>query len=132
MEKQEIKVGTKIMWEVPKKFQIQHSFVPYKIYKVETIVSETKATFKTDNKHNIKKDTLRIIGVGNEWQKITVEIFDDKKYYEEYILPKKVYTTKKFICDNINKYVEICSDGELSTLYEKIFITLKSRQNNVK
>lgn len=121
MEKQEIKVGTKVMWEVPNRF------VPYTKYEVATIVSETKTTFRTDNKHNIKKDSLCVIGIGDKWRIITAEIFDNKKYYENYILPKNVYVAKRFICDNINKYVEICSGSELATLHEKIFTTLEER-----
>ena len=126
MEKQEIKVGTKVMWEVPDRF------VPYTKYEVATIVSETKTTFRTDNKHNIKKDSLLVIGIGDEWRRITAEIFDDKKYYENYILPKNVYVAKKFICNNIHEYVEICSGGELATLHEKMFTALERNKKNDK
>lgn len=126
MEKQEIKVGTKVMWQIPDKF------VPYTKYEVATIVSETKTTFRTDNKHNIKKDSLLVIGAGDEWLRITAEIFDDKKYYEEYILPKNVYVAKRFICKNIYEYVEICSGEELATLHEKMFTTLERNKKNDK
>lgn len=126
MEKQEIKVGTKVMWVVPDRL------VPYTKYEVATIVSETKTTFRTDNKYNIKKDSLLVIGTGDEWRRITAEIFDGKKYYENYILPRNVYVSKRFICDNINKYVEICSGGELATLHEKMFTTLERNKKNDK
>ena len=126
MEKQEIKVGTKVMWEVPDRY------VPYIRYEVATIVSETKTTFRTDNKYNIKKDSLLVIGAGDEWLRITAEIFDDKKYYENYILPKNVYVAKRFICNNIHEYVEICSGSELATLHEKIFTTLERNKKNDK
>ena len=126
MEKQEIKVGTKVMW------QIHDKFVPYTKYEVATIVSETKTTFRIDNKYNIKKDSLLVVGEGDEWCRVTAEIFDDKKYYENYILPKQVYVTKMFICKNIHEYVEICSGGELATLHEKMFTTLERNKKNDK
>ena len=65
-------------------------------------------------------------------KRITAEIFDDKKYYEDYILPRNVYVAKRFICNNIHEYVEICSGGELATLHEKMFTTLERNKKNDK
>lgn len=110
MEKNRIGIGTKVMW------YRNHIAKPYADYFVDTIVSETKTEFKTNNKTRIKKDTLYIVGEPF----IQVEIYDEQEYKEKYLKPREKFLVQIYITRNIDTYVKSCDKKDLDEMYIKI------------
>lgn len=111
MQENKIGIGTKIMW-----FR-NHIMLPYAEHFVDTIVSESKTEFKTQqHKKRIKKDTLYI--VGEPYTK--VELYNEKKYREDYLIPREKFLKQRYIQKNIDTYVKSCDKKELDEMYIKI------------
>ena len=115
---QEIKVGSKVMW-------LEHNgYVPYTCYGSGTIVSETKTEFKTDNGYRIKKQYLTLVG-HSQYCYGRVELFNEKEYTENFLIPQQRYNTILFIEKHIFSFIKQCTDEELSKLKDDIKARLR-------